>query len=129
MSNIKVKVGDKAFSFHDQYTGVTVVKGEVVELNANQASSKRILQAINSGHLVRVNTEVTPKKEEAKRLEDLKTKFQALYNDGKTKDKLASAFTQDELRTLALGYDLEVEDKDTKIDITSAIIDAIDENE
>ena len=129
MSNIKVTVGDKAFSFHDQYTGVTVTKGEVVELNANQASSKRILQAINSGHLVRVNTEVTPKKEEAKRLEDLKTKFQALYNDGKTKDKLASAFTQDELRTLALGYDLEVEDKDTKIDITSAIIDAIDENE
>lgn len=126
MSNIKVTVGDKAFSFHDQYTGVTVTKGEVVELNANQASSKRILQAINSGHLVRVENTVSSKKEDEKRIENLKLKLTNLYNDGKTVDKIAGAFTQDELRTLASSYGLEIEEKDTKMDITSAIIDAID---
>lgn len=126
MSNIKVTVGNKAFSFHDQYTGVTVTKGEVVELNANQASSKRILQAINSGHLVRVENTVSSKKEDEKRVENLKLKLTNLYNDGKTVDKIASAFTQDELRTLASSYGLEIEEKDTKMDITSAIIDAID---
>ena len=48
----KVKVGSKAYIFHDQSTGITIKKGEIKELTPQQYNSKRIRSAINGGHLV-----------------------------------------------------------------------------
>lgn len=129
MSDLKVTVGQSAYVFHDQNTGVTVSKGEVVELNAFQASSKRVLQALNSGHLIRVESVAISKKDNEARLVDLRAKFIALYQGGKTPDKIASAFNADELKDLAIKSELTVESGDTKLDIVNAIIGEIEEEE
>lgn len=36
----KVKVGSKAYIFHDQSTGITIKKGEIKELTPQQYNSK-----------------------------------------------------------------------------------------
>ena len=51
----KVKVGSKAYIFHDQSTGITIKKGEIKELTPQQYNSKRIRSAINGGHFVITN--------------------------------------------------------------------------
>ena len=38
--NTKVKVGTKAYIFHDPSTGITVKKGEIKELTVAQYNSK-----------------------------------------------------------------------------------------
>lgn len=48
---IKVTVGAKAYSFHDQSTGITIARGEERELTLRQFGSKKIQMALNSGHL------------------------------------------------------------------------------
>ena len=54
----KVKVGTKAYIFHDPSTGITVKKGEIKELTVAQYNSKRIRSAINGGHLVITNENI-----------------------------------------------------------------------
>ena len=54
----KVKVGSKAYIFHDQSTGITIKKGEIKELTPQQYNSKRIRSAINGGHLVITNENI-----------------------------------------------------------------------
>ena len=56
--NTKVKVGTKAYIFHDPSTGITVKKGEIKELTVAQYNSKRIRSAINGGHLVITNENI-----------------------------------------------------------------------
>ena len=56
--NTKVKVGTKAYIFHDTSTGITVKKGEIKELTVAQYNSKRIRSAINGGHLVITNENI-----------------------------------------------------------------------
>ena len=51
MDKYKVTVGAKAYSFHDQSTGITICRGEEKELSARQYSTKKIQMALNSGHL------------------------------------------------------------------------------
>lgn len=36
-----VTVGSRAYSFHDQSTGITIARGEVKELSSRQFNSKR----------------------------------------------------------------------------------------
>lgn len=40
MATQKVALGSKAYSFHDQALGITIVKGEVIELTSRQLQSK-----------------------------------------------------------------------------------------
>lgn len=127
---LKVTTGPNAYVFHDQNTGITVSKGEVVELNNFQRNSKRVIQALNSGHLTRVESaQVSSKKDIAERMLALRDKFVALHTNGKTPDKIASAFSQDELKDLANHSDLTIEPGDTKLAIVAAIIEAINEEE
>lgn len=51
MDKYKVTVGAKAYSFHDQSTGITICRGEEKELSARQYRTKKIQMALNSGHL------------------------------------------------------------------------------
>ena len=41
MDKYKVTVGAKAYSFHDQSTGITICRGEEKELSARQYRTKK----------------------------------------------------------------------------------------
>ena len=45
MDKYKVTVGAKAYSFHDQSTGITICRGEEKELSARQYRTKKIQMA------------------------------------------------------------------------------------
>ena len=47
-----VTVGPRAYSFHDQSTGITVCKGEDKELSRRQYRTQKIQKAIAAGHLI-----------------------------------------------------------------------------
>ncbi|MEG1415648.1 MAG: hypothetical protein RSC49_03490 [Clostridium sp.] len=130
MENKLVTVGEKANIFHDQTTGITVCKGEIVELSPRQLLSKRVRVALNSGHLVYTTR---PMEEEKSKMDKdatvklLTSKYEALHNSGKDSSKISQAFTLDELKMIAEGYSLEVEDDDTKATISEAICAELDE--
>lgn len=123
----KVKLGNKASVFHDPSTGLTVHKGEVVELNNKQMLSKRIRSAINGGHLVYA---VSEKEEEkvAVNVEAVKEKFLELVGAGKESNKIAKAFNIDQLKALARSYDIEPEENDTKEILVVAIMEEVAES-
>lgn len=124
MENKYVTTGEKANIFHDQSTGITICKGEVVQLSPRQLLSKRVRLALSSGHLVYT----TPNIEEEKANMDreattklLSSRYENMYNSGKDSTKISQAFSLDELKMIAEGYGLEVEDGDTKATVSEAI--------
>lgn len=125
----KIKVGSKAYIFHDQSTGITIKKGDVVELSAAQMNSKRVRSAINGGHLVITTDDIEKKSSGVKEeysIEELSKKFYQMYKSGMTVDKLTKAFNLDTLKVLANAADIEVTDDDTKLSIVQALIEDID---
>lgn len=131
---MKVKLGKNASIFHDPSVGVTILKGKVATLTNTQATSPKVLKAIRSGHLVKVNgDEDIPKKvvvEEPQKpvdQKDLVNQFEALMKEGKSNKELTNAFNKAELTTLAEYYGIEVEDSDTKASIMEAILETIEE--
>ena len=134
-----VKVGRKANIFHDQTTGITVKKGQVVELTAAQLMSRRVKGALSSGHLVRTEekaTTVTKTEVEEPKVKESKPKFTAeelvekfrkhLGEDGDIETILADKdFTKENLETVAGEFYIEVDSNDTKRTIIEAIIEEI----
>ena len=55
----KVALGAKAYSFHDPNLGITLSRGETMELSSRQLLSRRIQQALNAGHL-RIVQDIIP---------------------------------------------------------------------
>lgn len=129
MADKYVTTGEKANIFHDQATGITVVKGDILRLNPNQLNSRRVKQAIASGHLVyttpkdgETKSESTIDESVVKKNKDL---FVNMYKSGSTIAKLEKAFSIDVLKNIANLYNLKPEDNDTKQDIVKAIIEEI----
>ena len=128
MENKYVTVGENASIFHDQTTGITVCKKEIVQLTPKQVLSKRIRMALSSGHLVYTSPELEKSKEEVgndELIERLTAKYKTLVDAGKSHVMIANAFNADELRLIAEGFHLDVEDGDTKADISEAIFDEV----
>ena len=137
----KVKVGLKAYIFHDQSTGITIKKGEIKELTPQQYNSKRIRSAINGGHLVitneyicspyRGNTNENIEKEIKKdvKVDNKKAieKFKEMVESGMTSEKIAKAFNLETLKTMAASFDIEVTDEDTKLSIVEALMEEDEE--
>ncbi len=122
MSNRKVKLSDSANIFHDPYSGVTICKGEVIELSVAQMANKRVRTAINSGHLVlaieessSLNTEL-PKKD----LKELLDKFNGLIE--KPVKTIVKKFTLEQLKAIAISLGFELEEEDTKESLVESII-------
>ena len=124
MANVKVTVGYKAQIFHDQSTGITVCKGDVVVLRDNQYKSRKVQQAINSGHLilVRDKDETVSKysKADVKKLQD---KMKAQYEKGMEIEKMAGSFTLEEAKLLAEHNSVVIEETDTVESILKAILE------
>lgn len=126
-----VTLGENAQVFHDQTTGITIVKGQVKELSLGQISKKKIKMALSGGHLAYCEA---PSKDDAKKdlapkldKEALKEKFEKLYLEGLESIKTKDAFTLAELKALAEIYEIEVEADDTKQTITDAIYETLKE--
>lgn len=137
MSNKKyITVGENANIFHEPYSGVTVVKGQVVEVTAMQLSQKRVKQALNSGHIVYAeapkvegepvqNTPApqppAPKVELT--VEQLKAKLVDLIKEGNEASKIAKKFTLDQLKAIATDLGFEIEAEDTKQSLLEALLE------
>lgn len=109
----KVTVGSKAYSFTDQALGISIVKGEVVELSAKQMTSKKIVVALNGGHLRIVQEGENVKKYNTADVEALDAKLLKLLASGKKVAKVAKDFTLEEAKLIAAKHEIQVEDSDT----------------
>lgn len=120
-----ITVGKRANIFHDPTSGITVCKGDIVEVSNRHLMSKRVKGAINAGHLIYVDKAA----EEAKADEGVNTdallqKFNSLsVKHDSDSAKIAKNFTLDELKELAKSLDIEPEDNDTKEDLVKAILE------
>ena len=117
MATQKVALGSKAYSFHDQALGITIVRGEVIELTSRQLQSKHIKTALNGGHLRFVNESV----------DKLDNKLIKAIKKGTTVEKVAKDFSLEEAKLLASRHEIEVEASDTTNTIISAIAETLDE--
>ena len=124
MANITVQLGENASVFHDMKTGLTITKGQVVELNLAQQMNPKIKAALGGGHLVRViGLPKEVKKEEVKyNPEEDKEKIIELFNQGLDIKKLANNFNLAQLKGVAELFEIEVEEDDTKASIVEAIV-------
>lgn len=118
-----VTVGKRASIFHDPVSGITVCKGDIVEVSNRHLMSKRLKNAINAGHIVYVDkveeVEGNPKVD----TEALLKKLYALADKNTETSKIASKFTLEDLKEMAKSLDIEPEDTDTKEDLVKAILE------
>jgi hypothetical protein len=118
-----ITLGPKANGFFDQTTGITIARGEKVELNDRQLRSRRIAMALNSGHLIFAQPDQEVKKEKETDLHKLDKKLKAQYEKGVTLDKMSKDITMDQAKALAETHEIEVAEGDTVKDIIEAIIE------
>ena len=116
----KVTVGSKAYSFTDQALGISIVKGEIAELSAKQMTSKKVVVALNGGHLRIVQEGETVKNNDAD-VKVLDEKLLKLLASGKKVAKVAKDFTLEEAKLIAAKHEIQVEDSDTVETIFEAI--------
>lgn len=123
MANVTVQLGENASVFHDMKTGLTITKGQTVELNLQQQMNPKIKAALGGGHLVRVVGLPKEVKEEVNHNpEEDKAKFIDLFNQGLDIKKLSNNFNLTQLKGIAELFEIEVEEDDTKASIVEAIV-------
>lgn len=124
-----ITLGPKANGFFDQTTGITIARGEKVEINDRQMRSRRIAMALNSGHLIFAQPDQEVKKEKETDLQKLDKKLKAQYEKGVTLDKMTKDITMDQAKALAETHEIEVAEGDTVKDIIEAIVEDFKEEE
>lgn len=124
-----ITLGPKANGFFDQTTGITIARGEKVEINDRQLRSRRIAMALNSGHLIFAQPDQEVKKEKETDLQKLDKKLKAQYEKGVTLDKMSKDITMDQAKALAEIHEIEVAEGDTVKDIIEAVIEDFKEEE
>lgn len=124
-----VTTGSKAYSFHDQSTGITICKGEEVELSRRQYLSIKIQRALASGHLQIVHDKSHVEKYSEKDIEKLGKRLEAQIKKGMTIEKMAKAYSLEEMKLIAENiYELEPEETDTVESLIQEILKGYEEN-
>lgn len=124
---IKVTVGAKAYSFHDQSTGITIARGEERELTLRQFGSKKIQMALNSGHLRMIADKNKVEKYSSNDLDKLEKKLTAQFEKGMEVAKIAKAYTLEELTLIAARYEIVAEKNDTPVTLVQALLEEFEE--
>ena len=124
---IKVTVGAKAYSFHDQSTGITIARGEERELTLRQFGSKKIQMALNSGHLRMIADKNKVEKYSANDLHKLEKKLTAQFEKGMEVAKIAKAYTLEELTLIAARHEIVAEKNDTPVTLVQALLEEFEE--
>lgn len=123
-SKIRVSTGNHANIFHDQVTGITVVKGEIVELTRAQFYNKKVQAAIAAGHLILVpDVQKTVDKYTEEDIDKMYKKIKALYEQGTTVEKIAGSLTMEEAKLIAKANSVTVEKEDTVESIVRAVLE------
>lgn len=123
-SKTRVSTGNHANIFHDQVTGITVVKGEIVELTKAQFYNKKVQAAIAAGHLVLVpEVQKTVDKYTEDDIDKMYKKIKALYEQGTTVEKIAGSLTMEEAKLIAKANSVTVEKEDTVESIVRAVLE------
>lgn len=124
---VKVTVGAKAYSFHDQSTGITIARGEERELTLRQLGSKKIQMALNSGHLRMIADKNKVEKYSANDLDKLEKKLTAQFEKGMEVAKIAKAYTLEELTLIAARHEIVAEKNDTPVTLVQALLEEFEE--
>ena len=124
---IKVTVGAKAYSFHDQSTGITIARGEERELTLRQFGSKKIQMALNSGHLRMIADKNKVEKYSSNDLDKLEKKLTAQFEKGMEVAKIAKAYTLEELTLIAARHEIVAEKNDTPVTLVKALLEEFEE--
>lgn len=123
-----VTVGPRAFSFHDQSTGITVCKGEEIELTRRQFRAPKIQKAIASGHLIIIADKSEIEKYSEADIEKLDKRLNAQFKKGMTLEKLQKAYSLEELKLIASVHEIVVEKEDTLETILQALYEDFEES-
>ena len=124
---IKVTVGAKAYSVHDQSTGITIARGEERELTHRQFGEKKIQMALNSGHLRMIADKNKVEKYSANDLDKLEKKLTAQFEKGMEVAKIAKAYTLEELTLIAARHEIVAEKNDTPVTLVQALLEEFEE--
>lgn len=124
-----IALGPKANGFFDQTTGLTIARGEKVEVNDRQLRSRRIAMALNQGHLIYVQPDQKVDKEKETDIHKLDKKLKAQYEKGVTLDKMIKDITMDQAKALADAHEIEIAEGDTVKDIIEAVVEDFKEEE
>lgn len=124
-----ISLGPKANGFFDQTTGLTIARGEKVEVNDRQLRSRRIAMALNQGHLIFVQPDQKVDKEKETDIQKLEKKLKAQYEKGVTLDKMIKDITMDQAKALADAHEIEIAEGDTVKDIIEAVVEDFKEEE
>ena len=117
-----VTCGPNAYSFHDPSTGITIVKGQKIELNNHQLHSPRVRLALSSNHLVYVVGDVDPSNDDSNVIEKAIKKAKKMAKEGVTIDKMVSKFDHNTIVKMAESEGVKIEDGDTDASILEAIV-------
>lgn len=120
----KVKLGNRASIFFDIATGIKVLSGQIVELTESQFSKSSIKRALANGYLVEVKGEV--KVDESDGSIDVRSRFDKMISERKNTENIKDAFSLKELKALAITFDIEPEEGDTKSDLVKAILEEVE---
>ena len=123
----KITTGPKAYSFHDQSTGITIARGEVKELTPSQFMKPRIQKALLSGHLRQVMEAKEPARYTKADIKKLNKKLQDLYAGGVEAVKAAKNFTLDEMKLVAELNNIQADAEDTVVTLVEAVYDTYGE--
>lgn len=118
-----IALGEKANGFFDQTTGITIARGEKLEVDERQLRSRRISMALNSGHLIIVQPDQEVSKVTESDIQKLEKKLKAQFTKGVTVDKMIKDITLEQAKALADEHDLEVTEEDTVKSIITAVIE------
>jgi hypothetical protein len=129
MANYVVTCGPKAYSFHDQSTGITICRGEEKELSSRQYLSKKIQNALAAGHLVLVPEKNKTKKYTDAAIRKLDKGLQGQIEKGMEVAKMAKAYTLEEMILIASLHSIEADKEDTVEDLIEAIVEDVTKGE
>lgn len=118
-----VTVGPRAYSFHDQSTGITVCKGEDKELSRRQYRTQKIQKAIAAGHLIIVADKSDIEKYSESDIEKLDKRLSAQFKKGMTLEKLSKGYSLEELKLVANLHEIVAEKDDTVETLLQALLE------
>ena len=118
-----VTVGPRAYSFHDQSTGITVCKGEDKELARRQYRTQKIQKAIAAGHLIIVADKSDIEKYSESDIEKLDKRLNAQFKKGMTLEKLSKGYSLEELKLVANLHEIVAEKNDTVETLLQALLE------
>lgn len=118
-----VTVGPRAYSFHDQSTGITVCKGEDKELTRRQYRSPKIQKAIAAGHLIIIADKSEIEKYSEADIEKLDKRLTAQFKKGMILEKLSKAYSFEELKLVAGLHEIVADKDDTVETLLQALLE------